>query len=354
MHKNFQVLLCCAGLLVLGRAHAEDMPTLRQIQTIPLPEVSGRLDHMAVDLEKKRLFVAAVANGTLEVLDLDAGKVINSIPGIKDAQDALFLGGQFNKLYVSSLDGTVRIFQGETFRLIQALKLEPDPNRLLYDPATDLIYFGYGGQNAGFDAYERVGILQATRGAPSDQFVADMIAPTYRPGHLADMAMEDDGKLLVCDSRADLIFQFDSRKRELLKSWPAHGVGAGDMRLDRARHRLFVGTRVPPEMTVYDSLSGKEIVSLPGPETMDGVYYDADLKRIYMSGGRWYGTPEASPGWVYVYQQQGADHYQLVSKVRTRPGSGTSLLVPQMNRFYVASQAIGDQQAAVLVFEPVE
>jgi hypothetical protein len=348
------VLICCVGLLAsMVPAHGQDRPALRLVQTIPLPGVSGRLDHMAVDVEKKRLFVAAVANGTLEVLDLEAGKGINSISGIKDAQDALFLGGNFNKLYVSSLDGTLRIFQGETFRLIQALKLEPDPNRLLYDPTTDLVYFGYGGQNAGFDAYERVGIMQAKRGAQSDQFVADMIAPTYRPGHLAELAMDDNGRLLVCDSRADMIFQFDARKRELLKSWPAHGDGAGDMALDPARHRLFVGTRIPPEMTVYDSVSGKEIVSLPGPETMDGVYYDADLKRIYMSGGRWYGTPEASPGWVYVYQQKDADHYELVSKIKTRPGSGTSLFVPKLKRLYVASQAIGDQEAAILAFEPV-
>jgi hypothetical protein len=349
------LIVCCAGLLAafLVPAYGEDKLTLRLVQTIPIPGVNGRLDHMAVDLEQQRLFVAAVANGTLEVLDLRAGKVINSISGIKDAQDALFLGGHFNKLYVSSLDGTLRIYQGETFRLVQALKLEPDPNRLLYDPATDLIYYGYGGQNAGFDTYERIGIMHATRGAQSDQFLADMIAPTYRPGHLAEMAMDDDGRLLVCDSRADLIFQFDTRKRELLKSWPAHGDGAGDMSLDRARHRLFVGTRIPPEMTVYDSLSGKEIASLPGPETMDGVYYDSVLKRVYMSGGRWYGTPEASSGWVYVYQQKDADHYELVSKVKTRPGSGTSLFVPHLNRLYVASQAIGDQEAAILVFEPV-
>jgi hypothetical protein len=349
------LIFFCVGLLCIPviPAHGQDKTTLRLVQTIPMSGVSGRLDHMAVDLEKKRLFVAAVANGTLEVLDLDAGKVINSISGIKDAQDALFLGGQFNKLYVSSLDGTLRIYQGETFRLVQALKLEPDPNRLLYDPATDLIYFGYGGQNAGFDAYGRVGIVQAKRGAPSDQFLADMVAPTYRPGHLADMAMDDDGRLLICDSRADLIYQFDTQKRELLKIWPARGDGAGDMSLDRARHRLFVGTRIPAEMTVYDSLSGKEIVSLPAPETMDGVYYDAGLKRIYMSGGRWYGTPEASPGWVYVYQQKDADHYELVSKIRTKPGSGTSLFVPQLKRLYVASQAIGDQEASILAFEPV-
>jgi hypothetical protein len=353
MHRNIRVLLCCIGLMVLVRAYGEDRPALRLAQTIALPGVGGRLDHMAVDLEKKRLFVAAVANGTIEVLDLEAGNVIGTIPGIKDAQDALFLGGNFNKLYVSSLDGTLRIFQGETFRLIQALKLEPDPNRLLYDPATDLIYFGYGGQNAGFEAYERVGVLQATRGAQSDRFVADMIAPTFRPGHLAELAIGDNGTLLACDSRADMIFQFDTRKRELLKSWPAHGDGAADMSIDGTRHRLFVGTRIPAAMTVYDSQSGKEIASLPGPETMDGVHYDADRRRIYVSGGRWYGTPEASPGWVFVYQQQDADHYQLVSKIKTRPGSGTSLYIAKLNRLYVASQAIGDQEAAILVFEPI-
>jgi hypothetical protein len=349
------VAACCiamfAGFAI--QTSAQEKQTLRLVQTIPLPGVKGRLDHMGVDVEKKRLFVATVDNNTLEIVDLSAGKVIKSLTGFKDTQDALFLGGEFNKLYVSSLDGHVRIFQGETFRLVQDFKIEPDANRLFYDPATHLIYFGYGGQNAGFDAYERVGILQAKRGAGYDQLVADMIAPTPRPGHLAEIAMDDNGILLICDSRADLIYQFDTRKRELIKSWPARGDGAGDLALDKTRHRLFVGTRIPPEMTVYDSLSGKEIQSLPGPETMDGVHYDANLKRVYMTGGRWYGTPEASAGWVYVYQQKDPDHYDLISKIKTRPGSGTSLLVPQFNRLYVASQAIGDQEAAILVFEPV-
>ena len=346
--------VCCIAMFAgyATQTSAQEKQTLRLVQTIPLPGVKGRLDHMGVDVEKKRLFVATVDNNTLEIVDLTAGKVIKSLTGFKDTQDALFLGGEFNKLYVSSLDGHVRVFQGETFRLVQDFKIEPDANRLFYDPTTNLIYFGYGGQNAGFDAYERVGILQAKRAAGYDQLVADMIAPTPRPGHLAEIAMDDNGILLICDSRADMIFQFDTRKRELIKSWSARGDGAGDMALDRARHRLFVGTRIPPEMTVYDSLSGKEIQSLPGPETMDGVHYDANLKRVYMTGGRWYGTPEASAGWVYVYQQKDPDHYDLISKIKTRPGSGTSLLVSQFNRLYVASQAIGDQEAAILVFEP--
>jgi hypothetical protein len=335
------------------RTSAQEKQVLKLVQTIPVPGVKGRLDHMAVDLEKKRLFVAAVADDSLQVVDLTGGKVINSLTGFKDTQDALFLGGDFNKLYVSSLDGHLRVFQGETFWLVQDFKIEPDSNRLLYDPMNNLIYFGYGGQNAGFDTYGRVGILRPKRGAGYDQLVADMIAPTPRPGHLADIAMEDNGVLLICDSRADLIYQFNTRQRELIKSWAAKGDGAGDMALDRTRHRLFVGTRIPPEMTVYDSLSGREIQSLPGPEAMDGVYYDADLKRVYVTGGRWYGTPEASSGWVYVYEQKDPDHYDVISKIKTRPGSGTSLFVPQFNRFYVASQAIGNQEAAILVFQPV-
>ena len=351
-----QLLAACLILLVAGfsiPASAQEKPALRLVQTIPLPNVKGRLDHMGIDLERKRLFVAGAGNNSLEVVDLKGGKLTDTLTGFTDTQDALFIGGDFNKLYVSSLDGHLRIFQGETFRLVQDFKIEPDSNRLFYDPATNLIYFGYGGQDAGFDAYERVGILQPKRGAGYDQMVADMIAPTPRPGHLAEMAMDDNGILLICDSRADLIYQFDTRKRELIKSWAASGDGAGDMALDRGRHRLFVGTRIPPEMTVYDSLSGKEIQRLPGPETMDGVHYDANLKRVYMTGGRWYGTPEASPGWIFVYQQKDADHYELISKIKTRPGSGTSLFVPQLNRFFVASQAIGHQAAAILIFEPL-
>lgn len=265
----------------------------------------------------------------------------------------MFLGGAFNKLYVSSIDGHVSVFESGAFRLIQDFKTEPGPNRLFYDPTSNLVYFGYGGQIAGFDDYERMGILRPNRGAGNDQLAADMIAPTRRPGHLAEITMDDNGVLLACDSITDRIYQFDTQKRELITSWPTKGDGAADMAIDRIRHRLFVGTRNPPEMTVYDSLSGTEIQSLPAPKAMDGVHFDANLKRVYVTGGRWYGTSQASPGWVYVYQQYDSDHYDAISQIKTRPGSGTSLFVPQFDRLYVASQAIGEQVAAILVFEPV-
>jgi len=116
--------VCCIALFAgfAIQTSAQEKQALRLVQRIPLPGVTGRLDHMGVDLEKKRLFVASVANNTLEVVDLVGGKVIKSLAGFKDTQDALFLGGDFNKLYVSSLDGHLRVFQGETFRLVQGLQ----------------------------------------------------------------------------------------------------------------------------------------------------------------------------------------------------------------------------------------
>jgi len=114
--------LCCI-VIVAGfaiSAHAQEKQALRLVRTIPLPGVKGRLDHMGVDLEKKRLFVAAAGNNSLEVVDLTGGKVTNSLTGFVDTQDALFLGGDFNKLYVSSLDGHLRVFQG------LLVKLSPD------------------------------------------------------------------------------------------------------------------------------------------------------------------------------------------------------------------------------------
>src|SRR5712672_2950819 len=94
-------LAICWIALLAGFAlftSGQEKQALRLVQTIPLPGITGRLDHIGVDLEQKRLFVAALPNNTLEVVDLAAGKVTKSLTGFKDTQDALFLGGDFNKL----------------------------------------------------------------------------------------------------------------------------------------------------------------------------------------------------------------------------------------------------------------
>ncbi len=100
-------------------------------------------------------------------------------------------------------------------------------------------------------------------------------------------------------------------------------------------------------MLVVDSQTGKEIANLPTVEGMDGVYFDAGHKRVYVSGGRDQGV-----GYVFAYQQNDADHYETIGNIPTRPGAGTSFWSPELNRYYVAAPTHENEQAAILVFEP--
>jgi DNA-binding beta-propeller fold protein YncE len=115
----------------------------------------GRLDHMDVDVKGKRLFVAGLENGTLEVVDLQAGKRIRSIPGFKKPQGALYVP-ELNKLFVASGDdGMLRVFRGDTLDLLDSIQLEPGPNRVVYEPNSGLVYVGYGGKDAGNPANDK-------------------------------------------------------------------------------------------------------------------------------------------------------------------------------------------------------
>jgi hypothetical protein len=312
---------------------------LRLVQTIPLPNIKGRLDHMDVDLKGIRLFVAGLENGTFEVVDLKAGKWVRSIPGFKKAQGALFVP-ELNKLFLASGDdGMLRVFRGDTLDLLDSIHLEPGPNRVVYDPNSKLVYVGYGGKDAGKD-YGEVGIIDAQ----NDKVIGDIKVVA----HPSELLLDKAGKsLFVFVSIASKIQVVDTSKREVLSTWPVTSQRNGDGAFDESTSRLFIGTRTPAEMVLMDSKSGREVAHLPTPEGMDGVYFDAARKRVYVSGGR-----DLPVGFVYVYQQKDADHYETIGKIRTRGGAGTSFWSPELNRYYVAAPKEDDQEAAILAYAP--
>src|ERR1017187_1066760 len=312
---------------------------LQFVQTISLPNVKGRLDHMDVDVKGKRLFVAGLENGTFEVLDLQAGKWIRSIPGFKKPQGALYVP-ELNKLFVASGDdGMLRVFRGDTLELLDSIHLEPGPNRVVYEPKSKLVYVGYGGKDAGKD-YGEVGIVDARN---------DKALGVIRvAAHPSELLLDKAGKrLFVFIFIVNQLQVIDTNKRQVLSTWPVTSQGPGDAAFDEPTSRLLIGTQTPAEMIAMDSRSGKEVAHLPTVEAMDGVYFDAGRKRVYVSGGR-----ELPAGFVYVYQQKDADHYETIGKVPTRAGAGTSFWSPELNRYYVAAPANDKQEAAILVFAP--
>jgi len=343
MNKFFSIRLFAVLFLIectrIANAQEVGRRSLRLVQTISMPNVKGRIDHMEVDLDSKRLFIAAVENGSMEVVDLGAGKWTRSVHGFKTPTEMSYVP-ELNKVFVASRDdGMVRVFRGDSLDLIDSVKLELGVNRIVYDPARKYLYVGYGAKLAGFD-YGRVGIIDAR----SNKLLGDMVVEAHPSQILLDNAAH---RIVVAVWELGRIDVFDARDRQVVLTWTTGGQ-SGDMALDQTHHRLFVATRNAPQMMiVYDSESGQEVARLPADGRMNGVYYDGWHKRIYVTCGR--GLPA---GFIFVYEQKDADHYEFIGKVPTGPGAGTSFWVPQLNRFYVAVPAAEKQEAAVLVFEP--
>ena len=343
MNKPFSIRLFAVLFLIectrIANAQEVGRQSLRLVQTISMPNVKGRIDHMEVDLESKRLFIAAVENGSMEVVDLGAGKWTRSVPGFKTPTEMSYVP-ELNKVFVASRDdGMVRVFRGDSLDLIDSVKLELGVNRIVYDPARKYLYVGYGAKLAGFD-YGRVGIIDAR----SNKLLGDMVVEAHPSQILLDNAAH---RIVVAVWELGRIDVFDARDRQVVLTWTTGGQ-SGDMALDQTHHRLFVATRNAPQMMiVYDSESGQEVARLPADGRMNGVYYDGWHKRIYVTCGR-----DLPAGFIFVYEQKDADHYEFIGKVPTGPGAGTSFWVPQLNRFYVAVPATEKQEAAVLVFEP--
>ncbi len=331
------------GLALLAswsvQAYAQDHSPLRLVQTIPMPNVKGRIDHMDLDVKGKRLFVAGLENGSLEVVDLQAGKWLKSIPGFKKTQGVAYVGS-LNKVFVASGDdGMLRVFRGDTLDLLDAIKLDLGPNRVAYDPHAEVLYVGYGGKDAGKD-YGQVGVIDAK----TDKHIGDIKVEA----HPAELLLDQSGKtLFVFVSAVSKIQVVDTTKREVVSTWPVTSQRNGDGAFDEKTHRLFIGTRTPPQMIAMDSQSGKEVANLPTVEGMDGVYFDAGHKRVYVSGGRDQGV-----GYIFVYQQKDRDHYETIGNIPTKSGAGTSFWSPELNRYYVAAPAHDSEDAAILVFEP--
>jgi hypothetical protein len=320
-------------------AYSQDLgkQPLRLVQTISMPNVKGRLDHMDVDVKGKHLFVAGLDNGTLEVVDLRAGKWMRSIPGFKKPQGVLYVP-ELNKLFVASGDdGMLRVFRGDTLDLLDSIQLEPGSNRVVYEPNSKLVYIGYGGKDAGKD-YGEVGIIDAK----SDRHIGDVKVAA----HPSELLLDKSGtSLFVFISVANRIQVVDTNKRQVISEWKVSSDRPGDGALDDSTFRLFIGTHTPAEMIVMDSKSGREVARTPTAEGMDGVYFDSLRKRVYVSGGR-----DLPAGFVYVYQQEDADRYAIVGKIPTRAGAGTSLWSPELNRYYVVAPKSDQEDAAVLVY----
>jgi DNA-binding beta-propeller fold protein YncE len=323
-------LLVACVLLGCG-AQTQKTSALRKVQTIPLPGVQGRIDHLAVDLADGRLFVAALENGTLEVVGLQSGKRVEQVGGLQEPQGVAYVPGTHRLLVSEGGGSSADIYDARSLKLVDRVELGSDPDNVRYDPATDRAYVGYGG-----GAGAALGVIDLK----TDTQVADIKLSS----HPESFQLEKNGERIfvnVPDSREVAVV--DRNKGSVVATWPIKAASENfPMALDEADRRLFIGTWSPPRLLVLDTKTGKTVANLGSVGDADDIFYDAKAKRIYVSGG---------DGAIRVFAQKDANHYESLGEVSTAEGARTSLFVPESRRLYVAVPDYGGQQAAIRVYE---
>jgi len=316
-----------AVLLASAGARAEAPAPLRQAQVIPLPGVQKRIDHMAVDPAGKRLFVSALGNGTLEVIDLQAGKRMRSIPGLKEPQGVAFLPA-LHKVVVANTGGTVVAFEDPSFKLLATIPEMDDADNLRIDTATNQLYVGYGDG--------ALGLIDPT--------TMKRLGDIKLPGHPESFRLEQAGpRVYVNVPRTKEVLVVDRQKRTIASRIPLVGFAKNyPMSLDEGHHRLFVGVRAPARLLVFDAQSGKQLSDVPCVGDTDDLFYDSERDRVYVIGGE---------GFVDVFDVSTGDRPVRLVRLSTAPGARTGLWSSELKQLYVAAPHRDGREAAIHVYE---
>ena len=318
-----RTLVKIAGcLLMMGSAHAG---TLHLVQSIPLDGVEGRIDHMAIDIKGQRLFVAALGNNSVEVLDLRAGKRVRSLTDFREPQGVAWIAKPGQLFVASGGDAVCSVVDGRTFAITHVGNRVEDADNVRHDAGAHRVYVGWGG-----------GSLKVF-----DSTNWDELGEIRLPAHPEGFQLETRGPRIFADvPSSHRVAVINRAIMKAADSWPLKSAEENfTMALDEEHRRVFVGCRKPPTLVVLDSDSGKEVTAVSIDSDTDDIFFDAKRNRIYISCGA---------GFIDVLDSTG---FKMLERIPTAGGARTSLFVPELNRFYVAVPHRGNQPAEVRVYE---
>jgi DNA-binding beta-propeller fold protein YncE len=328
MRRSLQHIALLLGFCAYPNAvHAEEK-ALQLKQTIVLPGVEGRIDHFAFDASGERLFVCALGNNTVEVLDLRKGERIRSISGLGSPQGILYIP-ELDRLFVANdKDGIFKIYDGKSFQQISELNFKDDADNVRYDNATKKIYVGFGSGG--------IAVVNAPDGK--------QIGSIKLSAHPEAFELEKNGRrIFVNVPNSRHVAVIDRDKGEVVARWQTDlAFGNFPMALDEANHRLFVGCRLPPKLVVLNTESGDVVAKTNLSGDPDDVFYDAKGHRIYAICGA---------GKIDIIEQTDPNTYAVSAKVNTADSARTGLFLSERDTLFVAIPHRGSQKAEVRAYQ---
>lgn len=282
---------------------------LHLVRVIPLPDVRGRIDHLAVDTEGGRLFVAELGNGTVDEVDLASGKVIGRITGLREPQGVAWLKSK-QEIVVASGDGTVSFYRAADRQEVARLHLGDDADNVRVDPRSGSVLVGYGSG--------AIAVIEPS----THQFVRDIALPAH-PEAFSVVG----SRLYVNVPQQGAVITVDVDTGNVVSTWNTVLRGANyPMAVDLARNRIAVGYRSPASLSVVDAQSGKPVFTQHVCGDADDVFVRRETITVICGEGYLDLVAAATP-----------DH--RVTRIATAKGARTGLLVPERDRVFVAVPA---------------
>jgi len=325
-HLALAVVIALAGNCL---AAAESSGAELQLkQTIPLPGVEGRIDHLDLDAAGDRLFVCALGNNTADVLDLRKGERVHTISGLGSPQGLVYIA-ELNRLFVANDKGGIcKIYDAKSFQTVGELNFKDDADNVRFDSAAKKIYVGFGSGG--------IAVVNAADGK--------QIGSIKLSAHPEAFELEKNGeRIFVNVPNSRHVAVIDRKKGEVIATWKTDGAfGNFPMAFDEANHRLFIGCRIPSKLVVLNTESGEVVAKIDISGDPDDVFYDSKRHRIYAICGA---------GKIDIIEQTDANSYKAVTKIDTADGARTGLFVPERDTLFVAVPHRGSQQAEIRCYQ---
>jgi len=322
----FFLLTICVCFLFNGCNAQPQTNSLKLIASITLPDVSGRIDHLAYDSARNIVYVAALGNNTIEVVDLKSKKVVHTIKNLHEPQGVVFIP-ETNSIFIANGDnGECDVFDANTFQKKASIKLSGDADNIRYDTEKNLVYVGYG--SGAF--------------AIIDAKTMKEIASIKLDGHPESFQLsKKQNKIFVNVPDRDEIEVADLSTHSVIAKWENTKASSNfPMALDEQHNRLFIGCRSPGTLRVINTETGKDISSMSCTGDADDLFYDLNDNLVFISGGR---------GFIDVFEA--GDTLKHINHIATSSGARTSLLLSSQKTLLLAVPARIGNSAALWIYK---
>lgn len=330
MTRRIGCAFLVAGAVLFGATSsgtAADAP-LVLVSKIALGDIAGRIDHLAIDLARNRLFVAELGNNSVGVVDVAQRKLVHRIRGLKEPQGVAYVP-EVDSIYVANAgDGHIERFNGADFAALGRLRLGADADNIRLDAGAHQVVVGFGSGALAF----------------VDVRSGQKVGQIALAAHPESFQLEKTGsRIFVNVPDARQVAVVDRATGQQIGTWHSPQARANfPMALDDTGSRLVVAYRAPAELAVFDTRNGNLTTRASTCGDADDVFLDSVRKRIYVSCG---------DGFLDVLEWRNSSLEQI-ARLPTVAGARTSLFVPELDRLFVAVRARGVERAAVWMYRP--